>query len=207
MKVTLDDFGISLKANREIYKWTKEKKIDYVSVLTNTHFTSDAIRIYKNDVNKKYKLGLHFNLIEGRPLSAKSKVKSLVDKHGRFYPLPIFIFRLFMGRIQKNDILAELQKQYDVFISNGIVCSHINSHQNIHVFHYIYSCILEFAKNNNIPNIRQVPTVQNRLKKFPIKYFIFILLYSLSSLLFFSHKYTHTSFVETTFHPGTQYDS
>ena len=44
MKVTLDDFGISLKANREIYKWTKEKKIDYVSLLTNTHFTSDAIR-------------------------------------------------------------------------------------------------------------------------------------------------------------------
>jgi len=102
--------------------------------------------------------------------------------------------------------MKELQKQYNVFIENNIKCIHINSHQNIHVFHFMYSCIEEFATKNDIKYIRQVPTIKNRLKKFPMKYFSFIFLYFISSLLFSSYAYKTTLFFENTFHPGTTYD-
>lgn len=206
MILTLDDFGLNRDANREIVNWTQTKKVDFVSLLTNSPFTNEAIQMYKKDIKSKYGLGLHFNLIEGKSLNDRCKITSLVDKRGFFYPLPQFILRLFLGLVKKKDIMKELQKQYDVLAKNNIKCIHINSHQNIHVFHFIYDCIEEFAKKNSIKHIRQISTVKNRLRKFPVKYFSFIILYFVSSLLFSSYTHKKTSFYEITFHPGTGYD-
>jgi len=64
MVITLDDFGLNKDVNREIYEWTQTKKVDFVSLLTNSSFTNEAIKMYKNDKKRKYKLGFHFNLIE-----------------------------------------------------------------------------------------------------------------------------------------------
>ena len=206
MNITLDDFGLNKTTNREIHKWTQTKKVDFVSLLTNLPSTDEAIQIYKKDTKKNYKLGLHFNLVEGKPLCKKSEVPSLVDKRGDFYLLPYFIIRLFLGMIKKEDVMKELQKQYEVMENAHVPCNHINSHQNIHVFHFMYSCINEFAQKNNIQYVRQVVSVKNRFKKFPLTYVAFIFLYFISSLIFTSHKYKPTQFVETSFHPGTTYD-
>jgi len=204
--VTLDDFGLNRSANEEIRKWTETKKVDFISLLANSPFTSEAIQIVKSEKKRMYRLGLHFNLIEGKALCNKEEIASLVDRKGNFYPLPLFMLRLFIGLVKKEDVMKELQEQYAIFTQNEIECVHLNSHQNIHVFHFIYSCIEDFAKNNNIKYIRQISTVKNRLKKFPIKYFLFLFLYLLSSLLFSSYTHTQTRFYETTFHPGTEYD-
>ena len=206
MNITLDDFGLNKTTNREIYKWTQTKKVDFVSLLTNLPLTDEAIQIYKKDTKRTYKLGLHFNLVEGKPLCKKSEVPSLVDKRGDFYLLPYFIIRLFLGMIKKEDVMKELQKQYEVMKNAHIPCDHINSHQNIHAFHFMYSCMNEFAQKNNIPYVRQVVSVKNRFKKFPLTYVTFIFLYFISSLIFASYKYKPTQFIETSFHPGTTYD-
>ncbi|MCX6732502.1 MAG: ChbG/HpnK family deacetylase [Candidatus Roizmanbacteria bacterium] len=206
MNITLDDFGLNKKANHEIYKWTQNKKVDFVSILANSSSTNEALMLCKKDKKRQYQLGLHFNLIEGKPLCNKNEVLSLVDNKGYFYSLPIFMMKLFLRKIKKEDILKELQKQYDVVKKSGIQCNHINSHQNIHIFHFIYTLIEEFANKNKIPHIRQLNTIQNRLRNFPIKYIAFMFLYSISSLLFPSNKYRSNSFFETTFHPGTNYD-
>lgn len=206
MIITLDDFGLNKDVNNAVHRWTQTKKVDFISLLVNSRFTNEAIQIYKKDKKKQYTLGLHFNLVEGKPLCDKKEIPSLVGDSGYFYPLYLFIPRLFFGLIKREDIMKELHKQYRVFVDTHIECEHINSHQNIHVFHFIYICIEEFARNKHIKYIRQVSTVKNRLKKFPIKYFIFNILYFISSLLFWSYTYKSSSFFETTFHPGTTYD-
>ena len=61
--VTLDDFGLNKQVNKEIYKWTKKNKVCLVSLLVNAPFTKDALSIYKKDKKRKYKLGLHFNIV------------------------------------------------------------------------------------------------------------------------------------------------
>jgi len=206
MITTLDDFGLNRKTNREIINWTQSMKVDFVSLLANSPFTNDAIQIYKENKNQEFSLGLHFNLIEGKPLCSRKDVMSLVSKKGTFYPLPQFIARLFFGLIKKEEVMRELQKQYDVFKDNQIHCEHISSHQNIHIFHIVYSYVDEFAKKNNIKYIRQLQTVKNRLRKFPIKYLSFIILYLISSRLFPLKMEQKSSFYENTFHPGTTYD-
>lgn len=206
MNITLDDFGLNKIVNREIHKWTQTKKIDFVSLLTNLSATNEAIQLYKNDKTKQYKLGLHFNLVEGKPLCKRNEIPSLANSKGYFYPLPLFISRLFFGMIQKEDVMKELQMQYNVMRDANIPCAHINSHQNIHTFHFLYGCVNEFAQKNNIRYIRQVASVKNRFLKFPITYVVFAFLYFISSLIFASYKYKPTPFIEITFHPGTTYD-
>lgn len=206
MNITLDDFGLNKSANREIYKWTQTKKVDFVSLITNLPSTEEAIRLYKKDKVKRYGLGLHFNIVEGKPISKKNEVPSLVNKKGYFHLLPLFILRLFFGMIKKEDVMKELQKQYDVIKNAQISCMHINSHQNIHVFHFMYSCVNEFAQKNDIRHIRQVASVKNRFRKFPLTYIVFIFLYLVSSLIFASYDYKPAQFIETSFHPGTTYD-
>ena len=204
--VTLDDFGLNKQVNKEIYKWTKKNKVCLVSLLVNAPFTKDALSIYKKDKKRKYKLGLHFNIVEGKPLCNKEDISSLISNTGFFYPLPVFMIRLFFGLIKKADVMKELKMQHGFFVRKRIICAHINSHQNIHVFHFMYSCIDEFAKLNNIKKIRQISTVKNRLRKFPIKYLVFTFLYFISSHLFSSYTHKPTLFFENTFHPGTRYD-
>ena len=206
MNITLDDFGLNKTVNREINKWTLARKVDFVSLLTNLPSTDEAIQLYKNGGKKQYKIGLHLNLIEGKPLSRVYEIPSLVNKDGFFYPLPLFILRLFFGMIQKKDVMKEMQKQYNVMIEGRIPCEHINSHQNIHVFHFMYSCVDEFAQKNNIRYVRQVESVKNRFRKFPLTYVTFIFLYFISFLICTSYKHKPTSFIETSFHPGTTYD-
>lgn len=206
MNITLDDFGLNTKTNKEIYEWVKTKKVDYISLLVNSPSTHEALTLCKKDRKRQYKLGLHFNLIEGKPLCNKNEIPSLVNSDGYFYSLPIFMGRLFLKQIKKEDVLKELQKQYDVIRQSGIPCKHINSHQNIHVFHLIYTTVEEFAAKNKITYIRQLKTVQNRLKNFPFKYIVFLSLYSISSFLFSSKRCKSNSFYEVTFHPGTNYD-
>ncbi len=206
MITTLDDFGLSKKVNTAILRYIRKNKVDYISLLPNMEATTDALIRFKKEKTKVCKMGLHVNLVEGKPLSKKTDVPSLVMQNGWFYPLPLFILRLFFGLINKDEVMKELSLQLRILKHSGNSCSHINSHQNIHIFHLMYSYIQEFAQINKIPTIRQLSTVQSRLKNFPIKYILFHILYGISSLLFPSYRYIQTSFHEVTFHPGTRYD-
>ena len=89
--VTADDFGLHHKANKAIVEKYLNSEIDQASLLTNMPGTAEAIKLAKK---YKIRVGLHFNIIENRPISKPNKVPSLVDKNGFFNPTPILILKL-----------------------------------------------------------------------------------------------------------------
>jgi predicted glycoside hydrolase/deacetylase ChbG (UPF0249 family) len=81
----------------------------------------------------------------------------LVNDQGRFWPLGTFMKRLFFGRINPAEIVAELQAQLKRFVSLvGRPPRLLNSHQHISIFAPIGQILLEILQSNERPYVRCV---------------------------------------------------
>jgi len=203
--ITADDYGLSQQTNFEITRLALGKKVDNISLLVNTKNSFEAVNLYKK--NRLGNLGLHFNLIEGRPLSDCKLIPSLVNREGEFYPLPIFIIRLFFKKLDLAEVETELKNQLAFFQKHGLKCHHLDSHQNTHFFSPIKKIVYKEAKKANIEFVRQSLVIENRLRKFPLKLFLYKIAVWLFDLKFRGVQLFQSAIYETSVcHPGTNYD-
>jgi len=193
--ITADDFGLNPKTNRNITELFLRKKIHRASLLVNFPSSKKALKLAK-----KYQIpiGLHFNLIEGRPLSPPFEIKTLTNSRGLFYPSYIFLPKLISGKIKTSEIEKELLAQLNFLKINGVPATFINSHQNIHLFPPIYQII---KKHTPALPLRSFQSVTNRFQKFPLKLAL-IKIISKFVPLYPGNDEAKEIFV----HPGTNYD-
>lgn len=116
-----------------------------VELLKSRHLTATSCMVTSPDwpLNSRFlipyidqiDIGLHFNLTEGKPLSAF---------HQGFISLPHLLFRSHLRRLSKKAIRAELHAQLDQFIENmGVLPDFIDGHQHVHQFPIIRDALLE----------------------------------------------------------------
>lgn len=192
--ITADDFGYSHKANTEIIKLAKKGKIDRISLLVNFPKAKEAVRLYKqNRLVGKIPIGLHFNMVEGK----------------KFSFLPIFCLKLLLKQITKKQINQELESQIKTFKNFNFPLTHLNSHQNIHLFRPIDKIFEKVAKKYKIKYIRSKNSVIKRLKKFPLKLIFFYFYSFLNKIVYRSSEIAIKGsplFEEIIIHPGTNFD-
>ncbi|EOH93893.1 ChbG/HpnK family deacetylase [Enterococcus pallens] len=123
--VNADDFGLSHEANLGIRLAMEKGICTQTSVVTNSNYFDEAVAIAKED-GFMDKVGLHINLFEGTPLSAK--IKKL--KHYCYYdsfryqpPLWTAWFRLF-----QEELTEELEAQIRKYRAAGFTLYNIDSH-------------------------------------------------------------------------------
>lgn len=191
--ITADDFGLNPKVNKAIVNLFLSKKIDRVSLLTNMPASKEAASLAKKH---QIPTGLHFNLIEGKPLSKDGE--TLVNKKGYFHPLPIFLVKLAKGSIDKQEIENELKAQIKFFRHHDLNINHFNSHQNIHLFKPVFQVISHYFSRHQI---RGYQAIKNRLKKFPLRFGLTLLL---SGII--KREKVNSKYEEVIVHPGTNYD-
>ena len=139
---TVDDFGFDLATDKKVINWFKNKLVDRVAVVVNTKNSKKSLLLAKE---ARIPVVLHFNIINGRPISSSDKVPSLINKKGSFLGLKFF-WRLILGKIKFSDIEKELRVQKEVIEKLGIRLSGFNSHYNIHLFHPIWCvCTKHFS--------------------------------------------------------------
>jgi hypothetical protein len=156
LKFQVDDFGYNNKTDQKIIKLMENKKIISISVLPNfiEQKGEQIINIIKNK-----KIASHINLIEGKPISSPSNVKTLVDKNGYFYPLPKFIIRLFVGLIETEDIIKEINAQISILKRLGVNINELNSHQHTQALSPIAEIFINIARRNKIKIIRSYKNI------------------------------------------------
>lgn len=191
--ITADDFGLNPKVNQAILNLFLNKKVDRASLLTNMPASKEAARLAKKH---QIPTGLHFNLIEGKPLSKGGK--TLVNKKGFLYPLPIFLIKLAAGLIDEQEIEKELKAQIEFFHRHDLPINHFNSHQNIHIFRPVFEIVSRHFPSNKIRDYR---AIKNRFKKFPFRLGLILLLSGIIKREEASSRYE-----EFIVHPGTDYD-
>lgn len=150
--VSADDFGLTEGINNGIIKSFQEGIVTSASLMPNMPGFEHAVDLAKG--NPGLAIGVHLNLLRGKPLQLPDKVASLLDRGGVFYQLPEFARRLVLGKIVIGEVEKELRSQIERVVATQLKISHIDSHRHFHVYPSILKVALKLAKEYQINKIR-----------------------------------------------------
>src|SRR3989344_339655 len=180
MKLYSDDFGYNPRADKEILKLVRRDRLFGLSVIA-TMVSQDRLRQLVSTLVKKkeVKIGLHINLIEGKPSSHFLNIKSLVDREGKFFPLPVFLVKLFLGKVDRLDIKSEIQSQLNLLKKRNLQVDMLDSHQHTHAFSPIAEIVEEIADEESVAQIRnfnsiKIHSLRGRLTLMLVKFIAFL---------------------------------
>lgn len=151
--VNADDFGLTSGINRAIIRAASEGVVTSVSVLPNGDAWAKDIESLRG-INVG--IGAHLAIVGGgSPVLSPTEVPSLVDRNGKFaLSWPTVARRCALGRINTDDLQREFSAQISVLRSSGVSLTHLDTHQNVHLWPTIGRVVVGLAKEENIPFVR-----------------------------------------------------
>ncbi len=151
--INADDFGLHPSINEGIIKGYREGMITSTSIMPSTPYFEDAVKLAKE--NPSLGIGVHLTLVGGvKPVCTKD-INSLINADGVFAEdYTVFAKKWYTGSIKKKEIEIELSAQIERVLSAGIVPTHIDSHQHMHVLPGIAGIVVRLCQKYNINKIR-----------------------------------------------------
>ena len=151
--VNADDFGLSEKVNEGILEAHRNGIVTSTSLMANGAMFEHAVDICRE--TPTLDVGIHLCLVEEPPILPTHKISSLVNESGRLHRhAKVFVGKYLRGHISLQEIKNELEAQVKKVMSQGIVVSHLDGHQHLHVLPGVLRITLELAKQYGIPAIR-----------------------------------------------------
>ncbi len=146
-----DDYGAARGIDDAIVKLAAAGRLSAVSCLANGEHWSGAAPALRR-VAGRVDVGLHFNLSEGRPLSAE-----LARAWPSLPALPRLIALAHLGALPLPAIRAELACQLEVFTAAiGAAPRFVDGHQHVHHLPGVRGIVLEAVER-----MRPMPAVRN----------------------------------------------
>ena len=149
--INADDFGYSPEFNKAIKICFKEGFISSTTIMMNMPYCNNAIEMAFKD-GFETSVGLHFNLIEGQPLTQRIRKCERLCKDGLLSYKRNSVF--FWSREEKLAIKEEFEAQLYALIDSGITPTHIDSHQHSHTELPIFNIIKDSILDAGINKIR-----------------------------------------------------
>lgn len=147
--VNADDFGLSPCENAVILGAFQAGVISSATAMANMPAFEAACVMARHPLLKD-RIGLHFNLTYGRPLSQGILGRStFCDRQGEF-DLNLPRHSLWLNRLDREAVMDELQAQWQRCLDNGVRPSHIDSHQHVHNIWPIGEIVARFAARQGV---------------------------------------------------------
>jgi predicted glycoside hydrolase/deacetylase ChbG (UPF0249 family) len=147
--VNADDFGLLPEVNQGIIECFEAGSITSTTLMVNTGGVRDAVRLARR--HPDLGVGLHFNLTQGKPVSAAGEIPSLVDDCGRFHRRARFEKKMILGHINPRDLEKEFAAQLNKFKAWGLGLTHIDSHHHVHMFGPVFKIASNYARDLGLP--------------------------------------------------------
>jgi chitin disaccharide deacetylase len=148
--VTADDFGLTHAITDGIVCAHREGILTHASIMPVGRAFAYAVEQARSCPGLG--IGLHFTLVEERPLSSAS---TLVTNDGHFPKAYGALLKgVVLGRIRTQDIETELRAQVEACRAAGLELTHIDSHQHVHVLRSILHVVVKVARECGIPRVR-----------------------------------------------------
>lgn len=134
MKLILhsDDFGLHKEINRAILAAAKQGMLTSTSVLVNGLAAEEAMERVKS--YPRLGVGIHLNIVRGRPLSDPAEIPSLVDGNGLFLnSTGKLLLRSFLGKLSHDEVYLEYRRQVLRMMEQGIRPTHFDGEKHTHL--------------------------------------------------------------------------
>lgn len=156
--VNADDFGRHVLIDRAVELGVEQGLIRSATVMVTGDAFADAVALARR--TPALGLGIHFTLVDARPVLPARQIPSLIDPAtGRLWPdHNAFVKRFLSGRIKLPEVARECRAQLDAFLSTGLVPTHADSHQHMHVLPGIMDIIIDLCLDHGIPAVR-IPAI------------------------------------------------
>lgn len=151
--MTADDLGLSAAVTRGILEAHRRGVVRSTSLLVTfpAGQESAALALAEPDLE----VGLHLDLVGGRPACDPAAVPSLCDEDGHFYPLSVFTRRLFTGRVRAAELAAELRAQTARARSWGVPALAWDSHRHVHLMPPVAVVVGHVARDLGVRWVRR----------------------------------------------------
>ncbi len=150
--INADDLGFAPGVNRGILEAHAAGTLSSASMMVTAPAFGEAADLAR-DHSRTLGVGLHLNLIAGRPLSA---VPTLADpRTGLFYRLAELARRAMAGRVDAADVRRECDAQLAALAQAGITPTHLDSHRHAHALPAILPAVLASAHSAGVRIVRR----------------------------------------------------
>ena len=129
--VTADDLGLAPGVTRGILQAHREGIVRSTSLLVTFPSSEEGAELARGE--RDLEIGLHLDLVGGRPVTDPKRVPTLVDAQGRFLRLPELTRRLFTRQVRSSEIATELRAQVERARSWGVPALAWDSHRHVHL--------------------------------------------------------------------------
>ena len=148
--ICADDYGLCASASMRIQDCIENGALDKVSVFVNI----DKVDLNKIIENKKIRLSLHLNLVEGKCMADASEVGLIADENGYLKHDFGGLFKLWLTRRKEveEQVYKEIKAQISFWQKNlpeGIPFC-IDSHQHTHMIPAVFKALVRVLKEKEI---------------------------------------------------------
>lgn len=146
--INADDFGFNENKTRAILSAWKQGIVTRTTAMANMPYFEQAMKMAK-DEGLIEKVGLHFNLAEGRPLTDELRACRIIcDENGELTAgwHCNLKTRLVLPRSAKRAIAAEAKAQMQRFLDCGGKLMHFDSHYHVHTDFSVASAMFPVAR-------------------------------------------------------------
>ena len=151
--VSADDFGLCEAVNRGVAEAFDRGVVTSASVLTTGDAFAHAASLAR--ARPALDLGVHLALTQTAPISPPEEIASLVGRDGRFLPgWRSFAARYLRGGVRKQEVERELRAQIERAREAGLECSHLDSHQHVHMLPGVLAIVARLGSEYGIGALR-----------------------------------------------------
>lgn len=151
IRINADDFGLNKSCTKAICEAFEKKLITDTTMIANgTAFNEAMAAIKQYNINGK--IGIHFNLTEGIPLTSKIKECDLFVKDGVYHGK--VNRNKWLNKKEREAVYEELTAQVMRLKEVEINITHADSHHHIHTCAFIAPIVKRVCKEQGIEKLR-----------------------------------------------------
>lgn len=154
--INADDFGLSSAVNEAVLEAARDGVLTSATIMANMPAFDEAVAGAKGI--ERLGVGVHLNILRGKPLYNPTLIPSLVDDEGKLIgSVPKLWMGFVLGTIKSGDIERELSAQIERVIEAGITPTHFDSEKHLHHLFPRFGLIAcRLAKKYGVGRIRVV---------------------------------------------------
>lgn len=153
--INADDFGISHEVNEAITLCFNRHYINQTTIMVNMPYLDEAVKL-SQDNGFSDQVGLHLNLVEGKPLTEGIRDTIFCDDNGMFISkiMKTPKYRLMLNKKTRDCVRCEIEAQIKAFLDLGIGRKHLDSHQHSHVNPSILEVLFPLLEMYDFEDVR-----------------------------------------------------